>query len=86
MLAAGRPAAAAELFTRAVRLWRGPVLDTTAAAEAVRPEIEALNVKRLNAIEDGIEAGLALGRHRALVGELTDWSPGGRCGSGCAGN
>ncbi len=72
MLSTGHPAAAAELFSRAVRLWRGPVLDATVAAQAVQPEIEALNVKRLNAIEDGIEAGLALGRHRALVGELTD--------------
>jgi len=72
MLAAGQHAAAADLFTRAVRLWRGPVLDATVVPEAVRPEVEALNVKRLNAIEDGIEAGLALGRHRALVGELTD--------------
>ncbi|HST50276.1 AfsR/SARP family transcriptional regulator [Jatrophihabitans sp.] len=72
MLAVGRPAAAADLFARAGRLWRGPVLDATIAPQAVRPEIEALHVKRLNAIEDGIEAGLALGRHRALVGELTD--------------
>jgi predicted ATPase/DNA-binding SARP family transcriptional activator len=57
-------------LARALRLWRGPAFDgiepgPTAAAAAVR-----LEELRLEAIEDRIEADLALGHHAELIPEL----------------
>jgi predicted ATPase/DNA-binding SARP family transcriptional activator len=67
----GDPAASASALARALGLWRGPVyggipVGPTAAAAAAR-----LDELRLNALEDRVEADLALGRHAALVPELT---------------
>ncbi|MBY8881356.1 winged helix-turn-helix domain-containing protein [Streptomyces sp. PLK6-54] len=69
-LAAGDAQGAAELLRDALGLWRGPALADVrdapfAAAQAVR-----LEELRLGALEDRVEADLALGRHRALVAEL----------------
>ena len=69
-LARGDSAGASTALERALALWRGPVLagvafEGTAAGEAAR-----LEELRVSAAEDRIDAGLALGRHAELVGEL----------------
>ncbi|HVN61815.1 MAG TPA: BTAD domain-containing putative transcriptional regulator [Gaiellaceae bacterium] len=69
-LARGDSAGASTALERALALWRGPVLagvafEGTAAGEAAR-----LEELRIAAAEDRIDAGLALGRHAELVGEL----------------
>ena len=69
-LAEGRSAPASASLRQALALWRGPALtefafEPFAAAEA--PRLEEL---RLLALEERIEADLALGRHADLVGEL----------------
>jgi DNA-binding SARP family transcriptional activator len=68
-LAAGSAARAAELLREAVALWRGPALgefdEPFAAIESAR-----LEELRLAAIEDRIDAELALGHHAGLAGEL----------------
>lgn len=71
LLDSGHHQSAAERLTRAVALWRGPVLDGIPIPEPIQPEVRVLEVKRLDAVEDSVEAQLALGRHRELVPELT---------------
>ncbi|MEU8437636.1 BTAD domain-containing putative transcriptional regulator [Streptomyces sp. NPDC029216] len=74
-LGEGDPARAEALLEEALGLWRGPALadlahpvdSDTARAVAVR-----LEEGRLGAVEDRIEAGLRLGRHRAAVPELRE--------------
>jgi predicted ATPase/DNA-binding SARP family transcriptional activator len=66
----GDPAAAAGLLREALGLWRGPALadfvfEPFALAEAAR-----LEELRLGAVEDRLEADLALGRHAEVVAEL----------------
>jgi predicted ATPase/DNA-binding SARP family transcriptional activator len=63
-LAAGDPEAAASLLGEALALWRGPV------AEELGPAARRLDELRLGAIEDRVDAELALGRHRELIAEL----------------
>ncbi|HEX5493409.1 MAG TPA: AfsR/SARP family transcriptional regulator [Mycobacteriales bacterium] len=70
-LDAGRPAAAAELLRDALALWRGPALADLADrpfAVAAATRLEGL---RQAALRSRIEAELALGRHRMVIGELT---------------
>jgi predicted ATPase/DNA-binding SARP family transcriptional activator len=69
-LAAGDPAGAARLLGEAVRLWRGPALADVTLASSGRGEVVRLEERRLAALEEGIDADLALGRHAELVGEL----------------
>jgi DNA-binding SARP family transcriptional activator/ABC-type branched-subunit amino acid transport system substrate-binding protein len=69
-LAEGEPKAAAEKVERALALWRGPALADLAYESFAQAEIARLDELRLNAQEERIEADLALGRHRELVGEL----------------
>jgi DNA-binding SARP family transcriptional activator/class 3 adenylate cyclase len=69
-LADGEEADAAELLRQALGLWRGPALPELADPAASWPELTALADRRLAALEDRVEADLALGRHRELVGEL----------------
>jgi DNA-binding SARP family transcriptional activator/ABC-type branched-subunit amino acid transport system substrate-binding protein len=69
-LAAGQPDAAAEQAQRALALWRGPALADFAYDGFAQAEITRLDELRLNAREERIAAGLALGLHRELVGEL----------------
>jgi DNA-binding SARP family transcriptional activator len=68
-LAAGSVARAVELLREAVALWRGPALgefdEPFAAIESAR-----LEELRLAAIEDRIDAELAVGDHAGLAGEL----------------
>ncbi len=57
-LEAGRPARAAELLRTALGLWRGPALADAAEAGSVRARAESLEERRLDALEDRIEADL----------------------------
>ena len=66
-------AAAAERSARlrqALSLWRGPVLAEFTYQPFAQREITALEELRLVAIEERVEADLALGRHGQLVAEL----------------
>jgi predicted ATPase/DNA-binding SARP family transcriptional activator len=68
--AAAEPAHAAELFERAVEMWRGepfPTLDTPWVND-VRTALEA---ERLSAELDRNDALLHVGRHKELLGDLT---------------
>ncbi|HEX6675525.1 MAG TPA: BTAD domain-containing putative transcriptional regulator [Actinomycetes bacterium] len=69
-LADGDPADAAALLRQALALWRGPALPELAEWAASWPELTALADRRISVTEDRVEADLALGRHRELVGEL----------------
>jgi DNA-binding SARP family transcriptional activator len=69
-LGAGDAAAAAASLGEALSLWRGPALADFAFDEFARNEVVRLEELRLAALEDRLDADLALGRHRLLVGEL----------------
>ncbi len=61
---------AAERLREALALWRGRPFEDVAYATFARVEIERLDERRLLALEERIEADLALGRHAELVAEL----------------
>jgi YVTN family beta-propeller protein len=69
-LARGDPQQAAATLRAALSLWRGPPLADLAYEPFARTETRRLEELRLAALEDRIEADLALGRHDALVAEL----------------
>src|SRR5215211_4030538 len=69
-LAPDDPKAAAELLREALALWRGPPLADFTYEDFAREEIGRLEELRLSALEERIEADLALGRHPDLVAEL----------------
>jgi DNA-binding SARP family transcriptional activator len=69
-LAAGDARSAAAGFRRALALWRGPALADLADEPFAQPAVPRLEELRLAALEHRIEAELALGLHRELVGEL----------------
>src|SRR5262249_12730011 len=69
-LATGDPACAARSLRAAETLWSGRALADLELEGWVRIEIERLEELRFAAVEERIEAELALGQHRALVGEL----------------
>jgi peptide/nickel transport system substrate-binding protein len=64
------PAAAAPQLEEALALWRGPPLADFAYEPFAQDEIRRLEELRLSALEDRIEADLALGRHEEVVAEL----------------
>ena len=64
------PPAAAENLREALALWRGPPLAEFAFEPWAQGEIGRLEERRLAALQDRIEADLALGRAADLVGEL----------------
>ena len=64
------PAAAAGAFRDALAIWRGDPLADLAGELSLQAEIERLSELRLAAIEDRIEAELALGQHGDLASEL----------------
>jgi DNA-binding SARP family transcriptional activator/ABC-type transport system substrate-binding protein len=64
------PRVASEKLREALALWRGPALADFAYDDFARNEIERLEERRLAALEQRIEADLALGRHADIVGEL----------------
>jgi DNA-binding SARP family transcriptional activator/pimeloyl-ACP methyl ester carboxylesterase len=68
-LATGDPAVASERLGAALSLWRGPALAEFSEPFAIR-EGARLEALRLAALEDRIEADLALGRHAGAATEL----------------
>jgi DNA-binding SARP family transcriptional activator/ABC-type branched-subunit amino acid transport system substrate-binding protein/DNA-binding beta-propeller fold protein YncE len=69
-LSDGDPTAAAGCLRTALALWRGPPLADFAYESFAQAEIARLQEARLAALEDRIDADLALGRQEQLVGEL----------------
>src|SRR6266540_3380103 len=69
-LGRGEVAAARDLLRDALGLWRGPPLADFTYEDFARDEIDRLWELRLAALEERIEADLALGRHAELVPEL----------------
>ena len=61
---------ASERLREALALWRGPPLADFADEPFAQAEAARLEEERLAALEDRIDADLALGGHAALVGEL----------------
>jgi YVTN family beta-propeller protein len=68
--AAGDHETAARNLAEAETLWRGRALSDLEFEPFLRVDVERLEELRLSAIEDRVDAELALGRHDALVGEL----------------
>jgi DNA-binding SARP family transcriptional activator len=68
--AAGDPASAAARLRRALELWRGPAFADFAYDPFAQTEIARLEELRLDAIEDRIDAELAIGHAADLVGQL----------------
>ena len=64
------PAGAADALHSALSLWNGPAYDDFAYDDFVQAERTRLDEARLAAVEDRIEADLALGRSGELVSEL----------------
>jgi predicted ATPase/DNA-binding SARP family transcriptional activator len=64
------PQAAADQLAVGLGLWRGPLLADLDEVAALEPERARLEALRLTALEDRIEADLALGGHGGLVSEL----------------
>jgi predicted ATPase/DNA-binding SARP family transcriptional activator len=69
-LAARDAATASDLLRAALGLWRGAALADLAWEPFAHAESVRLEELRLSALEERIEADLALGRHGPLVGEL----------------
>ncbi len=69
-LARGEAEGAARSLEDALALWRGPPLADIAYEDFAQSEIARLDELRLVAVEELMEAGLVLGRHPKLVGEL----------------
>ena len=68
-LSGGDPQDAATRLREALALWRGPALQEFDAPFAVA-ESARLEELRLTALDQRIDADLALGRHASLIGEL----------------
>jgi DNA-binding SARP family transcriptional activator/tetratricopeptide (TPR) repeat protein len=58
---------------QALGLWRGTPFADTGCERLAREQVPPLSELRLQAAEWRAEAGLALGRHAELVGELAGW-------------
>jgi DNA-binding SARP family transcriptional activator len=69
-LDAGDARTAADTLRQALGLWRGPALTDFAYRAFAAPEIARLEEARLSAVEDRIDAELALSRHVELACEL----------------
>ena len=69
-LAARRPERAAATLERALSLWRGPVLGDLAYEPFAEREAARLGELRIGAIEELIDAKLALGRNAEVIGEI----------------
>ncbi|MGI5195701.1 AfsR/SARP family transcriptional regulator [Streptomyces sp. CA-288835] len=62
---------ASQLLHQALALWRGPALADVQIGRALEIEAVRLEETRLGALDARIEADMRLGRHAALLGELT---------------
>jgi WD40 repeat protein/DNA-binding SARP family transcriptional activator len=72
LLAAGAAEAAATTLREALGLWRGEAFEEFPQVDACAAEAARLAELRLGAVEERVEADLALGRHRELLAELED--------------
>ena len=70
LLAEGEPERAAKTLRAGLALWRGPPLSDFASEPFAQGEIARLEELHLAALEERIEADLALGRHAELISEL----------------
>ena len=70
--AQGDARAAARLFAEALELWRGAPLADLAHESFAQLSMERLEEIRLAALEQRIDADLALGSHAQLIGELEE--------------
>ena len=66
--------------------WRGPPLADVAFEPFAAPEVARLEDLRAAAVEDRVEADLAMGRGAELVAELEGLVAASRCASACAGS
>jgi DNA-binding SARP family transcriptional activator len=71
-LRAGDPAAAEQSASRALSLWRGPALLGLPQTTSLRAQAAQLEALRVDALEEQIEAALALGRHREIVSSVRE--------------
>ena len=69
-LARGDAGRASRVLHDALALWRGPALAEFAFEPFAQVEIGRLEELRLAAVEERVDADLALGRHAELIGEL----------------
>jgi predicted ATPase/DNA-binding SARP family transcriptional activator len=69
-LAGGRAELATRTLAEALSLWRGPPLAEFSYEAFAQVEIDRLGALHLEALEERIEADLALARHAEVVGEL----------------
>jgi DNA-binding response OmpR family regulator len=69
-LAGGDAERAAQQLRAALALWRGPAFADVAGSHAAEMESTRLEESRLEAFEDCIQAEIACGRHRSVLGEL----------------
>ena len=69
-LTANAPGPAAASLRAALGLWRGNALGDLRCEPFAQVEVGRLEELRLGAVEDRIEADLALGRHADVVSEL----------------
>jgi WD40 repeat protein/DNA-binding SARP family transcriptional activator len=70
LLAAGAAEAAAATLWEALGLWRGEAFEEFPQVDACAAEAARLAELRLGAVEERVQADLALGRHRELLAEL----------------
>ena len=70
LLRKGDAAGAAACLRESLALWRGPPLGDVVFESSAAYEVARLDELRVAALEDRIEADLAVGRHHELVGEL----------------
>jgi DNA-binding SARP family transcriptional activator len=82
-LVRGEPPAAAELLAAALGLGRGPLLADLGEVAALEPERARLEALQLTALEDRLEAELALGVMARWLGSWSAWWPSTRSASAC---
>jgi WD40 repeat protein/DNA-binding SARP family transcriptional activator len=70
LLGAGAAEAAATTLREALGLWRGEAFEEFPQVDACAAEAARLAELRLGAVEERVEADLALGRHRELFADL----------------
>jgi SARP family transcriptional regulator, regulator of embCAB operon len=71
-MADGDLTTAAEDFREALDLWRGPALADVEPGPSICAEVAGLEQSRATMLEQRIELELRVGRHREILGELTD--------------
>jgi DNA-binding SARP family transcriptional activator len=71
-MADGDLVTAAQDFHDALSLWRGPALADLEPGPSIRAEVAGLEQSRVTMLEHRIELELRLGRHREVLGELTN--------------